>query len=205
MKKLFIATVLFALSTQVNAAGMNLVENGSFEDPNIPTGTWSVHQTGATGLGWTTEGQGVEIRDNVAGTAYDGAQFAELDSHSNSAIQQILQTTVGQSYLLSFAYSPRINQPESTNGISVTWNGVELGPVSAAGSSSHDWTVFEFMVAGTGQDTLKFTAIGTNDSLGGSLDAVSVSAVPIPAAAFLFAPALLGFMGLRRKAKSSAA
>tara|TARA_R110001583_G_scaffold171120_4_gene324642 strand:- start:4612 stop:5232 length:621 start_codon:yes stop_codon:yes gene_type:complete len=31
----------------------------------------------------------------------------------------------------------------------------------------------------------------------------SVSEVPIPAAAFLFAPALLGFMGLRRKAKNS--
>jgi hypothetical protein len=31
------------------------------------------------------------------------------------------------------------------------------------------------------------------------------SAVPIPAAAFLFAPALLGFMGLRRKAKNAVA
>ena len=29
----------------------------------------------------------------------------------------------------------------------------------------------------------------------------SVSEVPIPAAAFMFAPALLGFMGLRRRAK----
>ena len=33
----------------------------------------------------------------------------------------------------------------------------------------------------------------------------AVSAVPVPAAAFLFAPALLGFMGLRRKAKKSVA
>jgi hypothetical protein len=32
-----------------------------------------------------------------------------------------------------------------------------------------------------------------------------VSAVPIPAAAFMFAPALLGFIGLRRKAKNSVA
>jgi hypothetical protein len=32
----------------------------------------------------------------------------------------------------------------------------------------------------------------------------TASAVPVPAAAFLFAPALLGFMGLRRKAKKSA-
>jgi len=31
-----------------------------------------------------------------------------------------------------------------------------------------------------------------------------ISEVPVPAAAFLFAPALLGFMGLRRKAKKAA-
>ena len=34
--------------------------------------------------------------------------------------------------------------------------------------------------------------------------AVSPSTVPVPAAAFMFAPALLGFLGLRRKAKNSA-
>lgn len=32
-----------------------------------------------------------------------------------------------------------------------------------------------------------------------------VSAVPVPAAAFMFAPALLGFIGLRRKAKDAVA
>ena len=31
------------------------------------------------------------------------------------------------------------------------------------------------------------------------------NAVPVPAAAFLFAPALLGFIGLRRKAKNTVA
>ena len=49
---------------------------------------------------------------------------------------------------------------------------------------------------------LEFKVIGTSESFGGSLDTVSVSAVPIPAAALLFAPALIGFMGLRRKAKN---
>ena len=33
---------------------------------------------------------------------------------------------------------------------------------------------------------------------------ITASAVPVPAALFLFGPALLGFMGLRRKAKLSA-
>jgi hypothetical protein len=34
---------------------------------------------------------------------------------------------------------------------------------------------------------------------------ITASAVPLPAAAFLFAPALLGFMGLRRRAKNTVA
>jgi len=38
---------------------------------------------------------------------------------------------------------------------------------------------------------------------GGASYAQSHSAVPIPAAVFLFAPALLGFLGLRRKTKSA--
>ena len=199
MKKImfFIVSMLFALSA--NAA--NLIINGSFEDPDIATGTWSVHNAIT---GWSTTGAGVEIRDNVAGTAYDGQQFAELDSdyatNTNSSISQNVVTTIGQSYLLSFAYSPRINQPADTNGISVFWNGALLEDISAAGGGTHNWTIFEYIVSGTGSDILKFAATGLDDSLGGSLDAVSVNAVPIPAAAFLFAPALLGFLGLRRKA-----
>ena len=38
-----------------------------------------------------------------------------------------------------------------------------------------------------------------------TIELTNVSAVPIPAAAFMFAPALLGFLGLRRKAKNSVA
>lgn len=38
-----------------------------------------------------------------------------------------------------------------------------------------------------------------------TLDYNNVSAVPVPAAAFLFAPALLGFLGLRKKANNRVA
>ena len=42
------------------------------------------------------------------------------------------------------------------------------------------------------------------DAIGAISSAPPVSEVPIPAAAFMFAPALLGFMGLRRKVKQAA-
>ena len=37
------------------------------------------------------------------------------------------------------------------------------------------------------------------DAIGAISSGAAVSAVPIPAAAFMFAPALLGFLGLRRR------
>jgi len=201
---LFVASVLFALSAQVNAASTNLIVNGSFENLNIGDRNWEVFNSVD---GWSTSGAGLEVRNNIVGKAYEGEQFVELDSHSyngnpdtNSSIfQNVANTIAGQSYLLSFAYSPRINQPSTTNGISVFWNGALLDSVTGTGSSSNIWTIFEYIVLGTSNDILKFTAVGKDDGLGGNLDAVSVSAVPIPAAAFLFGPAFLGLMGFRRK------
>ena len=201
---LLASSLFFAAS--VNAAGVNLIVNGSFEDPDVEVGGWEVYDAVT---GWSTSGAGIEIRDNVAGTAYIGDQFAELDTHhrgyeyskgeTNSSIFQTVNTILGQSYLLSFAYAPRINKLEDTNGIEVFWNNKSLASVSAKGGHTHNWTVYEYIVTGTGSDVLQFSAIGAGDTLGGSLDAVSVSAVPIPAALFLFAPALLGFLGLRHK------
>lgn len=201
MKKLLMAIALFALTSQVNAAPVNLVVNGSFENPDIRSGTWSTYSSIP---GWSTTGAGVEIRDNVVGTAYDGTQFAELDSKSNSSIYQTLSTTAGKAYTLTFAYSPRINQPASTNPIEVYWNNALLSSITGTGGKVNNWILYSFVVNGTGQDVLKFAAAGISDSLGGGLDAVSVSAVPLPAALLLFGPALLGFMGLRRKAKTLA-
>jgi hypothetical protein len=43
---------------------------------------------------------------------------------------------------------------------------------------------------------------GTVNILSGSITFNEVSAVPVPAALFMFAPALLGFFGLRRKLKA---
>lgn len=58
--------------------------------------------------------------------------------------------------------------------------------------------------------SLSFMATGAHFSLDelyvdiGPMATAPPSEVPVPAAAFLFAPALLGFMGLRRKAKTAA-
>lgn len=195
MHKLLTLLFLFALPFQVHA---NLVVNGSFENNGPGKNGWDVYQTIP---GWTTlSGPGIEVRNNVVGTAQDGKQFVELDSHNksrnaNSVMQQTISTVSGSEYNLSFYYSPRINQPSSTNGISVFWNNNLLGNITGTGSSVNVWSLQQFIVMGTGSDLLKFAATGTSDTFGGNIDNVSLNEVPVPAAIWLFASAmgLFGF------------
>jgi hypothetical protein len=62
------------------------------------------------------------------------------------------------------------------------------------------WKQVVFNAAGISKVEVNFGGSGALDNF-----VYSISEVPVPAAAFLFAPALLGFMGLRRKAKKIAA
>lgn len=197
MNKLLIAIMLLSATSLANA---NLVHNGSFEDTLQANGSWAVYNSIN---GWdTASGPGIEIRNNVAGTASNGVNFVELDSHNgsdtNSAMAQSITSSAGSLYELMFDYSPRIYQPANTNGISVFWNDVLLENITGVGGSSNYWLTYNYFVIGTGNDVLKFLATGIDDSLGGNIDNVQLNAVPVPAAIWLFATAI-GLFGLSRR------
>lgn len=193
MKKIFLAALLIGVSQLANA---NLVVNGSFENTAQPNGTWNVYNSI---YGWSTSsGAGIEIRNNVEGTASNGVNFVELDSHNNSAMQQSIATTAGSLYELLFNYSPRVYQPASTNGITAFWNGTLLAEITGNGSANNVWVTQHFFVTGTGNDVLQFAATGTNDSYGGNIDYIQLNAVPLPAAAWLFGSAI-GLFGFARR------
>ena len=59
------------------------------------------------------------------------------------------------------------------------------------------------VILGAGSYTI--SGLTTLSPYDGGAAAAQLSSVPVPAAAFMFAPALLGFMGLRRKAKNTVA
>lgn len=215
MKRLALALAFGALAGTASAS-TNLVVNGSFEDISAAPGiqqlgnnTWNVFNSLP---GWTTfAGAGIEVRRNVAGTAQDGTQFVELDSHGanpNSTMGQALSTVSGQSYLLSFWYSPRPNTaslPSNTNNLAVSWNGSLLLPTLGGtnNTGSHHWQQYAYTVIGTGTDTLRFSAFGAQDTYGGSLDNVSVTAVPEPGSlAMLLAG--LGMVGTIARRRSRA-
>jgi hypothetical protein len=197
MKSLKIAAALAVLGLS-QAAQANLVVNGGFENPNQAPGTWSIYTTIP---GWTLTPD-VEIRNAVVGTAYEGSNYAELDTAANSIISQTISTVVGAVYEISFAYSPRIDIPSASNGIEVYFGGVLIGTETGIGTSTHTWQLPSYLATATSASSvLLFKAIGTDDGLGGSLDAVSVNAVPLPGTVALLALGLVAFAAGRRAAK----
>jgi hypothetical protein len=169
--KVFAVCVVVFLFCGVANAEINLIINGSFEDPKIGANSVKVFSSIP---GWDST-LGIELRDNVAGRAYDGTQFVELEANGNSSMVQGITTTNGTIYELSFWYSPRPNC--DTNDIKVFWNDSQLGPTLAGSNpdSVHHWAKYTFNVRGTGGvDRLRFAADGIFDGAGGSLDAVSL-------------------------------
>lgn len=199
MKKLILSALLLSITSLASAS--SLVTNGGFENPGVNSGSWTVFPSI---LGWSAT-NGIEVRNNVAGTASEGFNYVELDAHQNSTIWQTIATTPAKMYKLTFDYSPRIGQAANTNGIAAYWGSTLLQDITAVGGSSNLWTTYTFLVQGTGSDVLKFAATGISNSYGGNLDNVNLSAVPLPGAALLFGSALFGAGALRRKQKTALA
>ncbi|MFM9917130.1 MAG: PEP-CTERM sorting domain-containing protein [Rhizobacter sp.] len=172
MKKLLIAALI---SLPFFPAAANLVTNGSFEATPQAAGTWGVYKSLP---GWTGIGSGIELRDNIAGTALDGKNFVELDSYGNSSMTQTLSGLAGE-YLLSFWYSARPGTGTQTNGLSFSLDGIDLGSVlldTGNPGSNHLWQHYTSLVNFDGLGDLRFNAIGFSDSYGGSLDKIEFTA-----------------------------
>jgi hypothetical protein len=198
------AALLLAVSAGTQAA--SLIVNGSFESTPQASGTWAVYNSIS---GWTTTfGPGIEIRNNVAGTAQDGNNFVELDSHPSPGNSWMAQTfnSPGATLDVSYWYAARSGTGPNTNGIEVWLNGLNVGGMfspgdTGLGSNNTAWTLYTATLLGvTGSNTLEFRAVGTPDTLGGSLDNVTVEAVPLPGSLGLLGAGLaaLGFARRRR-------
>lgn len=199
-KKALTATAL-ALAALGAQAATNLVANGSFEADTQAAGTWNFY---ANLTDWTGVNN-IELRNNVAGTAQNGVNFVELDTDRNNSMKQSIAASSGD-YLLSFWYSARPGVGAGSNGLSYSFGALAGNVLTAtSGGAANVWQHYVGKVHLTGATDLNFGAIQTSDALGGSLDNVSVSAVPEPEAfAMLMAGlALVGTVLRRRKANQA--
>jgi hypothetical protein len=196
--RLLLATCFLA-PAGAQASTIQMVSNGGFETSSVASGTWAITSSLA---GWTAGALGVEVRNHVAGDAYAGQRYVELDTTGNSWISQTLATSAGSTYALSFAYAPREGVAAASNGIEVFWNGASKGIFTGNGGAGNAWNVYKMNLVGLGgAGELKFAAVGASDSLGGALDAISVTAVPEPATLATMGFGL-GLIGLFRRRRS---
>ena len=191
-KKFIIALGLSAASLLAQATPINLIGNGSFESVSLANGRWT---TLSSLSGWTVGPQNVEVRNNVAGSAFAGLNFVELDTSRNSWISQSFTTTVGQTYHLSFMWANRPDQVgASSNGIS--WQIDALSGV-VGNNTVTAWTAFELDFVATGTSTtLRLGASGNSDGMGTSLDAVSVTQLPAAAKSTVPEPGSLALLAM---------
>jgi len=180
------------------AGAVELVQNGGFETGDFTDWTLTGN-TGATYVGTSPN------------APHSGAWAAELGAvGSDDFMSQVLTTTAGQVYNLSFwhIYAPNAGP---IGNFAVLWNNVAVfGPVpSQSPPTPQVWTQYNLQVTGTGSDTL--TIESRNDPSEQGIDDISVTAavrggVPEPAT---WALLLSGFFGagalLRRRRGAMAA
>jgi hypothetical protein len=182
--------------------------NGGFEDPNLGFRTVIAGETYGS---WTNAGPSniefvkAEVRPTLPGlefSAYEGSYWIDLvGTGAPSAIYQDVATLPGTLYEISFALAGNPWSGPQIMNMDVLWNG------GIAGSYSHDtyghtgdnmgWTVYTFVVTGTGNDRLMFRATSGDSSAGPAIDAVTMTIVPAPGTLAL--ASLLGLAAPRRR------
>lgn len=180
-----------------DTAHSNLIQNGSFEQPELTTASGYMILDRIPG--WIGGGGGIELQADDIGrwTARgiaDGEQFAELDTDENSLMYQDVPTQGDTTYLLSFSFAPRQldNRPPNSNDLVVLWEGREVallgGPSVRSAFRQEQWLTHSYeLIAGseTGFSRLQFQALGPADGKGGLIDRVSLVQVPEPSARVL--------------------
>ncbi len=148
-----------------------LVVNGGFEQPAI-AGSWTT--VGATAVtGWASpNGCGIEIWRTLAVPA-EGAQSVELDSnYCSDALTQSITTVPGATYEVQFWMAARGSGNLNDNGIRLRFGSIDRSEKTG----NPAWVAYTSRMVATSTSTvLRLDDIGTNNSWGSRLDAVSVT------------------------------
>ena len=204
----------------VPASAQELLINGGFDDDMVPASNFKHYQPGESigGGGWTVLGSGSDVvttlatsyaEPGVAFVAQSGANALDLTGGYNagpvSGVEQIVNTSLGTDYLLSFWVGNATGDGTGNSGnylapsainLSIDGGAAQLFTNAGITAGTINWQQFSVIFAGTGGATsIRFNNATSGDNYAG-LDSVSLTAmqanggVPEPAT---WALMILGF------------
>ncbi|EHR71077.1 VCBS repeat-containing protein [Burkholderiales bacterium JOSHI_001] len=168
-------------SRSATLGSTNLIQNGSFEDPVVPSSGASFFNKIT---GWTAVGDTLEVAKSTTYgvTGSTGTQVLELDANKAvGSVYQDIATTAGKTYQLSLDVAQRYCTVAGTNTVEVWWRGAKVATIDPG---STKLTTYTFQVTGSGgNDRLEFREQSTDsDSVGGIIDNVRLFAYTAPVA-----------------------
>ena len=196
MKKMKLAAAILGLLSVSQIANSATITNGNFD-------------SGLTG--WNIEGNVTVDNGYAVLNTFDGIDTSVYGGTNGSILSQTVNALAGD--VISFSYSFNTDDYFPYNDFSLVAGDAQLllSDVATVGDGdSSGWQNFTFTALSDFSD-LKFIVSNHTDTAFNStlyIDNVSsgsVSAVPVPAAVWLFGSGLVGLLGFNRKRSQSLA
>jgi len=202
-KTLTLGIVLVLLLACVGAVSANLVSNGGFESPGTFVGTFEPF---TVLTGWNIDSGSIDLINTYWQPA-SGSYSIDLAGNAPASISQVLATTPGGKYDLSFMMAGNPVGAPTIKTAEVFWDGVTQGTFTfdTTGNTltSMGWVPKgkTGLVASGSSTVLKFVDVSGTDYYGAALDDIVVepqqSTTPVPEFPTMALPAglIVGILG----------
>ena len=192
---------LIVLLVATPAMAGNLLDNGSFEIGTDP-GSWTNVPSGGSAItDWTVGGSAGVDYIGTYWDAQEGSRSVDLSGTDAGFSSQTFATVTGVQYLVEFWMAGNPDGGPTTKTVEVSAAGSSADftfDITGKSKSDMGWTYKSWIFTATGTPTTVKFLSKTSGGWGPALDNVSVTAVPLPASAWL-GLGLLGIMGAIRK------
>lgn len=205
------AALVAALAVPAIGQAQNLITNGTFETPDVPTFSDQVAPGSITG--WTVIGTDVTLVDSSYLSPNQQAnggtgQWVDLTGHLegyDKGVSQTFASTHNNFFLVEFDLGRKLDRDQATVAVSINGGTAVTFTNSDTGSGGQmDWNTYSYYFMGNGGPNQTITFLGAtpgaNNTIG--LDNVKVTAVPEPSGIAMMLAGLAGlaFVARRRKA-----